>query len=65
MKANTHRPKHTNDSKDHRHAMFVARFKYGLSADHNGGRRGSAKDLKETKTQMRRQRRRKENLECN
>lgn len=42
------------------HRMFAARFAVGLGADHDGGRRGSARDVREQKTQDRRKRRRAE-----
>lgn len=49
---------------DHARRMWQAQVKAGLGySDHDGGRRGSAKDVREAKTIRRRQRRRKEKLE--
>lgn len=38
---------------------FVRRFKRGLGADHDGGHRGSARDIREAKRQVTREERRK------
>lgn len=60
MKTN-HRRINKSNGFDYAHMNFVKRFKVGLGADHDGGHRGSAKDIKEVKTQNRRQARRKAN----
>ena len=49
---------------DHSAKMMQARWKAGIGYSHDGGRRGSAKDVREAKTIRRRQRRRKENLQA-
>ena len=63
MKTNHRRKQPANESYDYGYAVFQARWRLGVGMDHDGGRRGHAKDVREAKTQERRQRRRKENRE--
>lgn len=61
MKTNHRRKSPEGESFDYRWAMFHSRNAHGLGfSDHDGGRRGSAKDVREQKTHEVRQRRRKE-----
>lgn len=58
MKTN-HRRKNPNNGFDYSAQNMRARFRVGLSSAHDGGHRGSAKDIKEVKTIGRRKTRRK------
>lgn len=61
MKVNHRRKNPPDNGHDYAYLVYRARFKVGLGADHDGGHRGSAKDVKEAKTHYRRTRRRQEN----
>ncbi|MDU8350766.1 hypothetical protein RYA05_02540 [Pseudomonas syringae pv. actinidiae] len=61
MKTNHRRSKAKKGGFDYAHNMFVKRLRLGLGAAHDGGRRGSAKDIKALKTSMRRSARREFN----
>lgn len=51
MKTNHRRKKPKGESFDYRYKMFCSRMKQGVQGmDHDGGRRGSAKDVREQKT---------------
>jgi hypothetical protein len=58
MKTNQRRNTPKNQSFDYGYAMFQSRNNHGLGfSDHDGGRRGSAKDVKEQKKIQSRKRR--------
>jgi hypothetical protein len=60
MKTN-HRRKNPTNGFDYSALNMCARFRVGLGSSHDGGHRGSAKDIKEVKTLDRRQTRRRLN----
>lgn len=61
MKTNHRRKNPPNSGFNYSVLVYRARTRVGLGADHDGGHRGSAKDVKEVKTTFRRIRRRVEN----
>lgn len=63
MKTNHRRKQPENESFDYGYRVFQTRWRMGLGMDHEHGRRGHAKDVKDAKTYYRRQRRRKLNNE--
>lgn len=58
MKTNHRRKNPPNSGFDYSSLVHRARWRVGLGMDHSGGHRGSAKDVKDVKTQDRRKRRR-------
>lgn len=60
MKTNHRRKKPVGESFDYRNKMYQTQVAHGLGySDHDGGRRGSAKDVREAKTHEVRKTRRK------
>jgi hypothetical protein len=57
MKTNYRRKNPDTGGFDYSHLNYCARRRAGLSMDHDGGHKGSARDIKEAKTHYRRQRR--------
>ena len=60
MKTN-HRRTNKSNGYDYGYLEFCKRFKIGLGADHDNGRRGSAREIKQHKTLERRKKRRELN----
>ncbi len=58
MKTNHHRKNKSKGGHDYSSLNFMKRLKVGLGMDHDGGHRGSARDIREAKTHDRRKRRR-------
>lgn len=61
MKTN-HRRTNKSNGYDYSYLNFMKRWHVGLGMDHDGGHRGSAKDIKEVKTHDRRKKRRAANI---
>lgn len=61
MKTNHRRKNPPNSGFDYSHLNYCARRNAGLSFDHDGGHKGSARDIREIKATRRRQERRRLN----